>query len=409
MREKKSTESPAKAATPKGMAKILQDLPVYREKSEALREIFLANLVMLGEIPAPTFGEQDRQAFLQQRFSESELSDVGCDEVDNCMGLIPGTEGDRPIVVVAHSDTVFSDEVDHTVTIRPDRVLGAGIGDSALGLATLATLPTLADHLGIRFRHPILLLGASRSLGRGNLEGLRYFLENNTLPIQAGVCLKGIPLGRLSIQSTGMLRGDITCRVPEDYDWWRFGATSAIVTLNEVIDRIVEMPLPRRPRTTVVFESIRGGTSFNTLATNAELHFEIRSESAGMVREIRERIEDIVAEVTSQSGGEVVLDVYAGRQPGGIPSGHPMARRMRAILDGLEIKPLISPSTSELCALIDHEIPAVTLGLSKGQQLEETRESVLIEPVFAGMAQLMGALLAIDGGFCEENRRVAET
>jgi di/tripeptidase len=165
--------------------------------------------------------------------------------------------------------------------------------------------------MDIELNHNLILMGASRSLGRGNLEGLRFFLSNFNQPIKAGIGLEGVELGRLSHTSIGMKRGEIVCRVPEEYDWSRFGDASAILTLNEVINHINDLRLPQRPRTSVVMGSIEGGSSFNTTALNAKLQFEIRSESSDMVQDLHQSTEEIVSEVSHRSGDTINLDIFA--------------------------------------------------------------------------------------------------
>lgn len=382
---------------------LLKKLPGYRKRALQVRETLLANLIMVGEIPAPTFHELPRVEFLRQRFSEYDLNDIGVDEADNVTGILEGSEGKDNILVVAHLDTLFGEEVNHTLSVQQERVIGPGVSDNSMGVAALVTLPSLLEELGIRLKSNLVLAGVSRSLGRGNLEGLRFFLENNSRSFRAGLCLEGVELGRLSTHSIGMLRGEIRCEHPREYDWSRFGATGAIVTINEVINRMVEIPLPRRPRTSVVFGSIQGGSTYNILANHAVLRFEIRSEDAETTRSIGARVEDIVAEVTSLSGANVVLDVFAHRDPGGIPSGHPLARRTREIMDTLGIQPRIFPSTSELAAMIDAGLPAVTVGLTNGKDFNQADESVEIDPMFTGMTQVAAILEAMDGGFCDEH------
>ncbi len=283
------------------------------------------------------------------------------------------------------------------------RVVGPGVADNSLGIAILASLPTLLERMDLRFASNIILMGASRSLGRGNLEGLRFFLRNNALPIRAGICIGGVQLGRLSFASVGMVRGEISCNVLEEFDWTRFGATSAILVLNEVINRIQEIPIQKRPLTTIVIGSIEGGSTFNTIATSAIMKFEIRSESAGTVNKLRLRLEDIVAEVSTTTGAEVLLDAFARRRQGGIKFSHPLARHARNIIKGIGVQPRVSPNISELTALITRRIPAITIGLTTGENLNEPNEFVRIDPIFKGLAQLVGILQAIDGGYCDED------
>ncbi len=382
---------------------ILHSLGEIEEKTKNLKEILLANLVMIGEIPAPTFGEDKRIDFLLNRFKEAEITNNSVDEVGNGIGILEGEEGNGNILVVAHADTVFGSKIDHTIQVQPDTVTGPGVADNSLGLAVLATIPTFLEKFDIKLDKNLILMGASRSLGRGNLEGLRFFLSNFEKEIQAGIGIEGVELGRLSHTSIGMKRGEVTCSVPEEYDWSRFGDASAILTINEVINRINEIRLPQRPRTSIVMGSIEGGTSFNTTALSAKLQFEIRSESSEMVQDIHQVMQEIVSEVSARSGDSISLDIFAQREPGGIPFSHPLIRHTRSIMDQLEIEPRPGPSTSELSTFIDRNIPAITLGLTHGDYVHEKNESIEIEPIYTGIAQVIGTLLAIDGGFCEED------
>lgn len=365
------------------------------------REVLLANLVMLGEIPAPTFGEGERLEFLLDRFNEAGLQESSIDDGGNGIGILNGTEDDSYILINAHADTIFSQKTDHTMQVSGDHILGPGVADNSLGLAALATLPYIFEKLDIRLKSNLILLAGAKSLGRGDLQGIRFFLDNNPFNITQAICIEGVELGRLSYTSIGMLRGEITCRVPESYDWSRFGDASAILTLNEVINKINDIRLPKRPRTSIVMGSISGGTSFNTIAKDATLGFEVRSESQEVVNSTGQTIEDIVMEVSSKTGDEVELDIFARRSPGGIPYAHPLNRCAREIMETLNIEPRLAPSTSELAALIDKDIPALTLGLTHGDQIHKTSERVQIEPIYQGIAQLIGLLIAIDGGNCD--------
>jgi tripeptide aminopeptidase len=382
---------------------IISDLPDITEKLRDYREIVLANLAMLGETPAPTFKEERRIKFLLDRFTELGLSNASMDEVGNGIGVVEGSEAKRNILIVAHADTISDQKTNHNFTITPDEVIGPGVADNSLGIAVLASLPYIMHELDIKLNSNLILMGGTRSLGRGNLEGLRFFLANSKLPVHFGLCMEGVKLGRLSHSSIGMLRGDITCTIPEEYDWSRFGSSSAILTLNEVINKINDIRLPKRPKSSIVMGSINGGGTYNNIAKKARLKFEIRSESGELTREIGNRFEEIVTELSSVHGDDVKLDIFARRDPGGIPFSHPYVRCVRKILDSLGVEPRLAPSISELAAFIDYEIPALTLGITAGDNLNENDESIQIEPMYRGIAQILGTIKAIDGGCCEQD------
>ena len=74
---------------------ILSDLPRLREAAAAMQEIILANLVMIGEVPAPTGEEEKRVQFILQRFSECGLQNCSSDEKGNGYGVLFGEQGLR--------------------------------------------------------------------------------------------------------------------------------------------------------------------------------------------------------------------------------------------------------------------------------------------------------------------------
>ncbi|OQY33669.1 MAG: peptidase [Spirochaetaceae bacterium 4572_59] len=382
---------------------ILDDLPSYEKVIDKFKESIITNLIMISEIPSPTFAEQERTQFLLNRFTEFNLQNCSEDEKGNALGIIPGKSRDSNILVVAHLDTVFPSSVDHTITVQPDLVIGPGVGDDGLGLAALVTLPMILEKLDIQLESNLILMGSSRSLGHGDIEGLRFFMDNFKRPITAGICVEGVKLGRLSSSSIGMLRGQLTYEVPEEYDWTRFSAVGAIVNMNELINKILEIPLPRKPKTSIILGSIQGGTSYNTLPTKAILKFEIRSESDEMVTELARKIHSLADEMTSLTGAMVEFREIARRAPGGTQFSHPLNTVSRTILDSLGYKPRSSPSTSELSAFIDKQIPAVTIGITDGEHLGELDEAIRIDPIKKGIAQLIALIEAIDKGYCSEN------
>lgn len=376
----------------------------FRDACRRTRELLLAGAVMLGEIPAPTFGEGARIRLLYDRFVESGLQDPSIDEVGNGIAILPGTPGQRNILVVAHADTVFPARENHNVTVGEDRMTGPGIGDNSLGLAVLSTLPALLETLDLRFRSNLILLGAVRSLGRGDLEGLRFFLSHASMRIEAGLCIEGVQLGRLSHASIGMSRGQITVNVPEHHDGGSATDSGAVRILNEVINRILAVPAPRHPRTGVLLGSVSGGTSFDVLPTHAELRFEVRSESGSVVSEMESRIRDIARETSAATGARIDYEPIARRQPGSIGSDHPIVRDARRIMSALGIEPQPGPSVSELAVLISRGIPALTLGITTGERLHEPDETVFIPPICTGLTQLVATLAAIDGWTHHDHR-----
>lgn len=384
------------------LSRIRATLPRQMEAIRTMREVLVAGSVMFAEIPSPTFREENRIRLLRDRFTEAGLERISVDEVGNGAAIVPGRVGNRRILVNANADSVFDETVEHATTLAPDRVSGPGICDNCLGLSVLSALPEILRRVDLELDADLVLVGSTRSLGHGNIEGIRFFLEHYPNPIHFGICLRSVHLGRLSYSSLGLLRGEISVAVPETSDWKRTGSSGAITVLNRLITRMQAIPLPQEPATTIVLGSVESGTTFHTQASNGILRFEVRSEEKGMIPKIHRRISYLIEELTAETQVNLKLKVVARRALNGIPFTHPMVRTVRSIFNWIGVSPVVAPSTGELAALLDARIPSVTLGLTRGEKLHQERETAKIDPVFKGVAQLLALLQAIDQGACDE-------
>jgi len=70
----------------------------------------------------------------------------------------------------------------------------------------------------------------------------------------------------------------------------------------------------------------------------------------------------------------------------------------------LEIEPISEPSEAELSIFLAKKIPAITLGITHGENYHQTNATVEIEPISKGIAQIIGVIMAIDSGVCDEKQ-----
>lgn len=376
----------------------IRDLP---DALSPLREEILANLVMLAQIPSPTGDEGARVQYLLDRYAEAGLPEAGRDEAGNAVGFLPGKRNDRTIMLVAHLDTIIPANVDHNVIVQTDRLIGPGIGDNALGAAVVSMIPTCLQKLGIELNSSLQLLGSTKSMDRGNQSGLKFFLNHHQRPVHYGLCVEGMQLGRLNFFSIGTLRGDVTCDVRPVLSR-SYGSESAVVVLNHVINRFLQIEVPQRPYTRVSIGKVSAGISYDTEPDHAELGFEVSSHADSMIERIRNQIEDIVREMSARHAVDARLDCFFRREAGGIPFAHPLVKSVLRVMDTLSIEADQGHSPSELSEFISRGIPAVTLGITEGKKNLQKNDHVMIEPILRGVAQVIGALIVIDSGVCDE-------
>jgi len=383
------------------LSKLLQGIAKRTEKIRDKRDSLLTDAVLLGETPSPTYGEDKRIRVIVDRFRENGLNSPIIDEFGNASAHLPGLEGQSSILIMAHADSVFSPDIRHEIQVGSDHMTGPGIADNALGLAAMIALPRLLKELGIQLRDDLILVANTRSLGRANLEGAKAFLETMSSPVRAGICVEGSTLGRLSYSGLGTLRGEITLQVPSDYDWKRFGASGAISHLTSLINQIREIAIPKEPKTQLVFGGLRCGSSFNTSPRQGTLRFEITSEGDDIIGHMEDQLNEICEQFSAETGTQVNMEVVAKRKNCSIPFTHPLVKTTRSIMQELGITPQVDPSTGDLNALILGGLPAVTLGLTTVKNLREINETVQLDPLYAGITQLVSLIQAIDQGICE--------
>jgi len=387
------------------MENILKKLPDFVDQIKKIQEVIISNIVLIGQIPAPTYHEEARIEIFLERLSDAQTDYCATDDYNIPVGIIKGTsDGTRPpIFVIAHLDTFFPADIDHNYTVNKNSITGPGILDNSLGVGVLASLPVIFKHLGLKFESDIVLAGVPQSIGKGNLKGIRRLLDTWDGPIRGGVIVESEQLGRLNYYSEGIIRGEITCNVTSTDGWEHRYKPNAIIILNKVIDEILAMELPLRPRARVIIGKINGGFKHGVIAYDARLGFEIQSDSEDMVRRMHSEIEDIVNGIGHENHVSLELDIISNLTPATLRYKHPLVKSTVSIMKALGLKPESDSGESELSIFLARKIPAVTLGVTEGKNIHLKNASMKINPMFTGIAQIIGVIMAIDSGVCDES------
>jgi len=214
--------------------------------------------------------------------------------------------------------------------------------------------------------------------------------------------VEGVELGRLNYFSDGMIRGEISCSISEEKGITHKYTPNAILILNEVINGMMKLSLPQRPRSRVVIGKISGGANHGKIAYDAYLGFEIRSDSYKMVKSIFNDIKDIVDGIGHENEVDLNIKTISNLKAARLKFNHPLVKNAAAILKSLGIKPISKSTESALSIFLSRKIPAVTLGITYGENYYTEKATMEIEPMFKGIAQIIGVLKAIDSGVCDE-------
>ncbi len=381
----------------------LEKLTSYVDTIRSIQETIITNIILIGQIPSPTFKEKRRANAFLERLSELQVDECTIDGYRNPIGIIRGTSDTKPpIFVIAHLDTLFHKDIDHNFKIKENSIIGPGITDNSIGVGVLVSLPEIFRILDLRFESDIVLGGVIQSIGKGNLRGIRHLIKTWSTPIRAGICIEGTELGRLNYYSSGMIRCEVDCTITTGYEWEQKFKPNAILVLNEVINQLLQLRMPQRPRSRIIIGKISGGQKHGTIAYSATLGFEIQSDSSKMVKSIFKDVKDIMEGVGHEYEVELKLKTISNLNAAKLKYNHPLVKSTVAVMHELGLKPTSGPSESELSIFLSRKIPAVTLGITFGKNEQEKDAQVEIEPMFKGIAQIIGVLMAIDSGVCDE-------
>ncbi|MCG6972529.1 MAG: M20/M25/M40 family metallo-hydrolase [Desulfobacterales bacterium] len=385
------------------MSDYLEKLPGFVDTIKSIQETVITNIVLIGQTPAPTFKEKQRTSIFMERLAEFQVDECTTDGYRNPIGIIKGTsESKPPIFVVAHLDTIFDKDVDHYYSIQENTIMGAGIIDNSVGVGVLASLPEIFRRLGLRFESDIVLAGVIQSLGKGNLRGIRHLLKTWTTPIRGAVCIEGAELGRLNYYADGMIRCEIDCNISPVGGFKHKFKPNAILIINEVINQIMQLRLPQKPRSRVIIGKTSGGFKHGMIAYDASLGLEIQSNSDKMVKSIFNSIKDIVEGTSHEYEVDLKLNTLSNIHAAKLQFNHPLVKSAVNVMKKLDLTPVSGPSESELSIFLSRNIPSITLGITRGENHHQQNARVEIEPIFTGITQIIGVIMAIDNGACDE-------
>jgi tripeptide aminopeptidase len=367
--------------------------------------------VAIQQIPAPTFHEAERAEFVRARFAEEGLQEVKTDSTGNvyaCFGSGQQSPSGKsqPLIVSAHLDTVFSLDIDLSARRDQERILAPGIGDNSLGVAGLFGLVWALRERRLSLPGDLWLVANVCEEGLGNLRGMQAVVDRfehrrkrstrrsgstgsktATRPL-AYIIVEGMALGQVSRRGLGVRRFRLSVQTAGGHAWIDFGQPSAVHELTALATRITALKLPGQPRTTLNVGVISGGSSVNTIAAEAMLELDLRSEDSAMLEEVVRQVEQIVT-MPQKPGVAVNWKAIGNRPAGEIPAEHPLVRLAQDCLRAVGLDPRLNISSTDANLPLSLGLPAVTIGLTTGGRAHTVHEYINIPPLEKGLEQLV--------------------
>ena len=281
------------------------------------------DLRMLTEIEAPPFKEQKRAEAFLARLQALGLTNAAIDAEGNVVGVRKGTGNGPKLVISAHLDTVFPSGTDVKVKERDGKLYAPGISDNTRGLAVLLSWLKVLNDQKIATVGDLVFVGNVGEEELGNLRGMKHLFKEH-LDIDGMVALEPAPDGTVLVLGTGSHRHEVTFKGPGGHSYAAFGEVpSAIHGMGRAIAKIADIRTPKSPKTTFTVGTVGGGTSVNTIAPDARMAVDIRSdETAPMLATEKQVLAAVDSAVTEENARWGVNTLSAstkliGDRPGG--------------------------------------------------------------------------------------------
>ena len=333
----------------------------------------------LCRIPAPTFLEEKRAAWMAEQFRS-----LGCatriDPAGNVIAVIEDGSSQPLVALTAHLDTVLAPRRPEDIFVEGDgRFCGPGVSDNGAGLAALLAIARAVRlHDAARGAEAGIAFAANvGEEGEGNLSGMRYLARQSELAarIRAYLVLDGPSLGHITSHALASRRFEVSFTGAGGHSWTDHGNANPVHALSIAIAQFSADPSPAgcadgtSPRCAFNFGIVEGGTSINSIPTSARAKLDLRSEDAARIDSMVEALASAVdhardVENRRATGSRVTGKVkeIGSRPAGRLPDDSELLRHVRAVDSYLGIRSRLDCASTDANIPLSMGLPAVAIG-----------------------------------------------
>ena len=332
-------------------------------------------------IPAPSHHEEKRAEFCKKWFEDNGFENVSIDAALNVLAPVNVTSDNKITIYMAHTDTVFPELTPLPFSEDDGFMYSPGVTDDT---ANLAVLMVCARYFKDNFKggkDGVLFVANSCEEGLGNLKGSRQIMADFAARTKEFITIDGTSLDRIVTCAVGSHRYKVTVKTEGGHSYGNFGNRNAIAALSSMISLLysVKVPVEGNSKTTYNVGTISGGTSVNTIAQDACMMYEYRSDNKNCLAKMQKMFEQAV-ETFRCTGIEVDVEKVGDRPCSGAIDETAFAalknRISRAIKDTLNMDSREASSSTDANMPLSLGIPAVCISGCRGAGCH-TREEKL--------------------------------
>ena len=410
---------------------------IIQKYVESYHEETITLLKELAVIPAPSGQEEKRAAFVLEWLHKQGATEAFTDEAGNVIFPYQCDAERELLVVMAHMDVVCPDTGKLPLRESDGCLIGPGVRDDTANLVNmLMTIKfllkyeteKLCDEAAFEDKEAIALYDKSvtascdksvvvscdksvaascdKSMtalcskqmpgilfvadvgeeGLGNLRGSRQIWKDYGSRICEWICFD-LNYNVIYNRAVGSRRYRISVHTEGGHSYKDFGKENAIAQLAEVIIDLYRVQLPKNVKVTYNVGKIEGGTTVNTIAQEAFMLYEFRSESEEAMQYMEHFLQKTLQSFR-QKGIRIDAEIM-GIRPGNGMVDHKKQEALtrccqKAIRKYYEGNIICDAGSTDGNIPLSHGIPSVTIGTAFGEGTHTRQEWVAIESMKTG-------------------------
>ncbi len=349
-------------------------------------------LETLVQVGAPTGAEANRAAWIARWLRDHGVPNVAVDDVHNVTARL-GPEGPAPLLIDAHTDTVFDDERPPLIKTS-DRWSAPGIMDNTAACVLLMCWAEQVVRGSIPLPGPVLLSFTVGEEGQGDLRGVKH-LSQRWRERPAAALVLDLALEEFSRVCVGSDRVKVLIGCRGGHSWNDFGdpaATHAACRWIAGLDRVAPWS---RDRLSYNVGILRGGDRVTTLACEAEVWLDLRSTEPALLAEAKDAVLRSLREAVPEPDYTVQVEPFGFRPAGELPEAHPLVAALRETQAELGLSLTHRPLSTNANWFIHEGVPSLCTGIVRGAGYhgrDEYIETASLAPGWQKLVRLIDRL-----------------
>ena len=349
-------------------------------------------------IPAPSHFEHKRAEFCKNWLEGIGAAGVYIDDALNVVFPLNCDSSDEITVFVAHTDTVFPDTKPMPYFDDGEKIHSPGVADDTTSVVVLLMTAKFFVENKVVPSKGVMFVCNSCEEGLGNLKGTRQLFEEYKGRIGRFISFDS-NLNVVADRCVGSHRYEVEVLTEGGHSYGAFGNNNAIEKLSSIITEIYKIEVPQKTgtRTTYNVGTILGGTSINTIAQNAKMLCEYRSDDRECLEIMRNKFEAIFEAARSEKV-QINIKKVGDRPCSNIESGkvEELKSVVVPVIEAVIGKNVSFASSSTDCNIpLSLGVPAICVGTNMHKGVHTREEWVDKASIISGLEVAIRISLAL--------------